>query len=144
MPQVSRYHAWTPPKQLSLAVTVADTPEIPFAEYTGLVVGIPKNSPITLLSFYGAMRQSNEPDPNLPAPQAMAASPANYYQLTDPVSGNPITLGVTGGTGGSGGADFAGQAYDVSLLLSPTGRINYGSLKIVADKPGPIEISKKA
>lgn len=138
---VERAQSWTAPKQLTLSVTVTDTPPIPMAAWTGLFIGIPVNSPITTLSFYGAMRQEGEGDPNIPAQQTSAP---NYYQVTDPVSGNPITLTVAGGTGGSGNNTFAGQGYDVSLVLSPTGRINFASLKIVANQVGQIEVSKKA
>lgn len=123
MIQISREQISRPSQQLSLTTQSATTPEIAIEGFAGAGICIPAGSPITTLTFYVSNR-SSAAQVSLPT---VNQAPTFYGLHTNDNNDTAETLTVS-----------ADHAYAIPADIYP-----FGSMKIVANAAGAVELSLK-
>jgi hypothetical protein len=109
----------------SLTNSLTTTPEIPMQEFAGGSIAIPSGSPITTLTFYGAIRPSSDPDPTILSGNTLA--PVFYPMHTNDSLDTAITLTVSAG----------------NIYALPANIFALGAIKITVNSAGQVELCFK-
>lgn len=108
---------------LSLTTALGTTPEIPYEEFSQGSIAIPTGSSITTLTWFGAVRQSDQPGTSaeqMPATQTFLAAQDS--------TGTPVTQTVS-----------AAKSYPIPVALA-----GFAALKCVVNAAGTVDLSLKS